>query len=444
MGKIKIFLASSSELRTDREQFEIYINRKNKEFHDKGVFLDLIIWEDFLDAMSQTRLQDEYNAVIRDSHIFVMLFFTKVGKYTREEFENAFGQFKKTKKPLIYTYFKDALVPAGGTKPEDKRSLEAFKEKLDRLGHFITVYKTIDGLKLHFEKQLDKLTDSGFIELKDTRVSLPVIFRPKSDKPPSSHFRELIDVREIIDFEKLLEKIEMMISGEEPKKIMLIVTRNGHGKTSLLRKMDHYCQSNNVPSCLIDLSETYDFPHLDIAREICETLQISNADSEESLAFAGTVDNYNNVNTLLNNQILQSEDMKRRLTRKFTREISSAQKPMVCLFDTFDAGTRIVKDWLVDAFLRPIREGKLKTLVIIIAGSAWPQKINDVEWETHVEFVDRLPEMKKHHLLEFAESIGCKLSAAELDTCWLSCGEGKPLLMNMFVKNLCRGKRASG
>ncbi len=29
---IKIFLASSSELKSDREQFEILINRKNKEY----------------------------------------------------------------------------------------------------------------------------------------------------------------------------------------------------------------------------------------------------------------------------------------------------------------------------------------------------------------------------------------------------------------------------
>lgn len=29
---IKIFLASSSELKEDRAQFEIFINRKNKEY----------------------------------------------------------------------------------------------------------------------------------------------------------------------------------------------------------------------------------------------------------------------------------------------------------------------------------------------------------------------------------------------------------------------------
>ncbi len=57
----KIFLASSSELKADRDQFEIFINRKNNEWLSKEIFLKLIVWEDFLDAMSKTRLQDEYN-----------------------------------------------------------------------------------------------------------------------------------------------------------------------------------------------------------------------------------------------------------------------------------------------------------------------------------------------------------------------------------------------
>ena len=99
----KIFLASSSELKEDREQFEIFINRKNKSWFKKGVFLELVIWEDFLDFVSQTRLQDEYNEAIKECDLFVMLFFTKVGKYTEEEFETAFGQFKKTNKPPYNT-----------------------------------------------------------------------------------------------------------------------------------------------------------------------------------------------------------------------------------------------------------------------------------------------------------------------------------------------------
>lgn len=167
--KKKLFLASSSELKEDRQQFEIFINRKNKEWVDKGIFLELIIWEDFLDAVSKTRLQDEYNQAIRDCDIFVMLFFTKVGKYTEEEFETAFGQFKATNQPFIFTYFKDAAISTADLN-DDVLSLLQFKKKLGILGHFYTVYKNIEDLQLKFGQQLDKLAANGFIELKMDKV----------------------------------------------------------------------------------------------------------------------------------------------------------------------------------------------------------------------------------------------------------------------------------
>jgi|GEM_PF-1483148 len=165
----KIFLASSSELKEDRTEFEIFIYRKNKDWVAQGVFIDLVVWEDFLDAVAKNRLQDEYNQAIRDCDIFVMLFFTKVGQYTEEEFETAFGQFKATNKPFIFTYFKDAKISTGSANKKDLKSLWAFQEKLDALGHFYTVYKNIDGLKFHFNQQLDKLAKNGFIELKSDK-----------------------------------------------------------------------------------------------------------------------------------------------------------------------------------------------------------------------------------------------------------------------------------
>jgi hypothetical protein len=162
----KIFLASSAELKEDRKEFEIFIGRKNKDWVDKGVFLDLVIWEDFLDAMSQTRLQDEYNKAIRECDLFVMLFWTKVGRYTEEEFETAFGQFKSANKPFLFTYFKDAEISVASANKTDLMSLWAFQEKLSALGHFYTVYKNVDELKLKFNQQLDKLASNGFIEFK--------------------------------------------------------------------------------------------------------------------------------------------------------------------------------------------------------------------------------------------------------------------------------------
>ncbi len=116
----------------------------------RGVFLELVIWEDFLDALSATRLQDEYNRVIRECDLFVMLFHTKVGKYTEEEFEAAVGQFQTTRKPFIFTYYKAAAAPAGRTvNAADTASLVAFQAKLKAMGHYQTVYNSVAELNLH-------------------------------------------------------------------------------------------------------------------------------------------------------------------------------------------------------------------------------------------------------------------------------------------------------
>ncbi|MEO7533579.1 MAG: hypothetical protein ABIU30_07035 [Ferruginibacter sp.] len=84
MKKQKIFLASSSELKEDRDQFEIFIGRKNKALVDRNIFIELIMWEDFVDAMSQTRLQDEYNKAI-GKVIFSLCFFLRGWANTRKK-----------------------------------------------------------------------------------------------------------------------------------------------------------------------------------------------------------------------------------------------------------------------------------------------------------------------------------------------------------------------
>jgi hypothetical protein len=164
MKTVRLFLASSSELKEDRKEFEIFIYRKSKDWVPKGIFLELIIWEDFLDALSRTRLQDEYNKAVRECDIFVMLFFAKVGKYTEEEFDAAFQRFKATNKPFIFTYFKDAPVSPAALNLSDLSSLRDFQQKLKDLGHYQTNYNTIEDLQYQFNRQLDKLAAKGFIE----------------------------------------------------------------------------------------------------------------------------------------------------------------------------------------------------------------------------------------------------------------------------------------
>ncbi|MEP7317448.1 MAG: hypothetical protein ABI921_01865 [Panacibacter sp.] len=172
MQIIKIFLASSSELKEERALFEIAINRRNNEWVKKGVFLELIIWEDFIDNMSQAGLQEEYNKAITGCQIFVMLFSTKVGPYTGEEFEKAFKIFTEKSTPLIYTYFIDKYIKASQNNYRDTKSADAFRKKLKKLKHYLNESDNFDEVLRKFFGQLDRLATTGFINLEKTSQSI--------------------------------------------------------------------------------------------------------------------------------------------------------------------------------------------------------------------------------------------------------------------------------
>ena len=226
MITIKVFLASSSELKDDRNQFEIFIYRKNKEWVSRGVFLELVLWEDFLDVLSKTRLQNEYDAAIRACDVFVMLFWTRVGPYTEEEFETAVGQFKAKDKPFILVYFKDVPKGDGTGSDADRDSLEAFQTKLDALGHYKTVYDNVDRLTAHFGAQLDKLAAKGFIVFDhddETRRRRPFQAPPPdADHVPRKQLQTLRDT--FVGAEGTLRSVTVGLHGF-----------GGVGKTTLAR-----------------------------------------------------------------------------------------------------------------------------------------------------------------------------------------------------------------
>jgi len=159
MGKYKIFLASSAELDSDKEAVERFISRKNKELYKKRIFLELSTWKDFISAMTEEHTQESYNRYIRSCDIAIFLFHTKLGRFTKEEFDVAHEAFLThsghVKKPLIYTYFKSATNEA----PE----ITAFRTYIDSLNHFFDTYDSMDTLFVHLNRQLDKLENDGII-----------------------------------------------------------------------------------------------------------------------------------------------------------------------------------------------------------------------------------------------------------------------------------------
>ncbi len=152
---IKIFLASAEELEEDRDQFRQFISEQNDRLHKKGIYLEIIQWEYFFDAMSPTSLQGEYNKEIKECEMGLCLFATKAGKYTQSEVETAWNHFKETGRPFIFTYFKNVSVNMEELNMDNLKSLTDFKQKLRALGHFPTRYSNIDNLKVQFKRQLE-------------------------------------------------------------------------------------------------------------------------------------------------------------------------------------------------------------------------------------------------------------------------------------------------
>jgi len=233
MNNIKIFLASSAELKTDRDQFEIFINRKNKDWVNKGAHLELVIWEDFLDCISKTRLQDEYDKAIHECDIFILLFSTKVGKYTEEEFQTAYDLFLETGNPKIYTYCKEQINNQDSPDPQDQKSVINFQKKLQELGHFQTNCQNTQDFLLHFTQQLDKLVATGVIKFEETASPSKAIPHTLTLPP----FKPEVFLGREEDLSTIKDKL-----FQQNTSLFLLSGEGGLGKTSLASEYYHTYQ----------------------------------------------------------------------------------------------------------------------------------------------------------------------------------------------------------
>ena len=108
--RLKFFLASSIELSTERDTIELLIKRKNSVLIDEGIFLDVIHWEELLQSYRGDRIQDYFNEVLSSCDVIIVLFHSKVGKFTKEEFNIAFERFRNGENPrYIFVYFKELV-----------------------------------------------------------------------------------------------------------------------------------------------------------------------------------------------------------------------------------------------------------------------------------------------------------------------------------------------
>ena len=153
-----MFLASSEELKEDRDAVRIWVDEVNDWLIEKGARLKINVWEKVSNSMDRVHKQKQYNELVERSEIFVSLFATKAGKYTQEEFEIAWSSFlKRGITTHIFTYFKDVSLTMDEIDDRDYQSLKQFKNFLQSAGHWKSNYKTAKELTGELEKELHKI-----------------------------------------------------------------------------------------------------------------------------------------------------------------------------------------------------------------------------------------------------------------------------------------------
>jgi hypothetical protein len=272
-----------------------------------------------------------------------------------------------------------------------------------------------------------------------------------------------VPVGEIVDFEPELKLFLGMLAHPSERCLMFIRTPGGRGKTCLLRLMRHHCKGQGIPWCWVNFrGESYDNPHLTLAREICDQLGLVPRHLAEALLpFSASVTEVSaevqevsgskiitaGGNVIECQQVVMTVSaadenlryLRERLKRAFVADLAdlAADKgAVVCFPDHFEDVSDEEERWLLEALLCPLREKELRGVIVVTGGWRWP-KIEDWEWEGCAYLLDALSSMSIDHVKEYAGRIGYDISDEDAHQCWRACREGRiPLHMGIFVKNL--------
>lgn len=220
MKTYRIFLASSFELKSERDQFEIFINRENKRLAEKNVFLRLEIWEDINDGFNTTCKQEDYNEYLRKCDIFVMLFWSKVGKYTLQEFDLAYQLLNETGKPHVFVYEKTITKHSATDADKESKALFIKQIQSENKEQFQSQFAHYAELENRFKKSLDELFTKGILTYSEPATLLS----PNGAANPNVFIGREDELKEI--------RKRFNDSG----KLMLINAEGGIGKTTLAAK----------------------------------------------------------------------------------------------------------------------------------------------------------------------------------------------------------------
>ena len=293
-GIISVFIASPSDVEAERRIVRKVCEKLNKDplVREKRIRLEPVGWEDVVP--SSGRPQDTINFLVKNCDVFVCILHKKYGtptgnsgSGTEEEFLNAYGDWKNTRKPKVLFYFKKAEVSStADLKDLQLQKVFELKEKIQKdelllYGNFATPEDFETILSDHLKKLISELASKPPEEpvhpikksvaevpekyrawLNDTtscmdidcirqdsrviNVSLPEIFQPlfsqDPDKKPEKRKKNSPAGRpEMAESPVPIEAL----AGKG--KTLLVIGTAGSGKTTLARHMARTMINNESP-----------------------------------------------------------------------------------------------------------------------------------------------------------------------------------------------------
>jgi hypothetical protein len=238
---VKIFIASSGELATEREKMVVLLSEINKQF--PHLHLEPVKWETDLESGSfGQRVQDAINPLLDRSDLVVFLFYSKAGMFTVEEFERARAQCKKA-----FFYFKTGFSPTSTAQFEAYGAVVRLREALEKEN--AGLFKEFSGVE-----KLENLLRHDLPLCLDATFPRPAGTPPPSVEPeqdlladwplpddlgyPEHPFLgfERFRARDArIFFGRAKEQRELLnLLADRPDRIVLLYGQSGAGKSSLL------------------------------------------------------------------------------------------------------------------------------------------------------------------------------------------------------------------
>lgn len=141
----------------------------------------------------------------------LVIYWTKFGDYTGEEFNTAYNELKEGRNPRkLYVFFKEP----GDVTPQLKHFKESFATEY---GHFYCTFENVDSMRLHFVLQLESYQTNemkGLLKVEDSKIKIDGNDIADLDKVPfafkNKRYRELKD--DIYQLESEIASLEEVLA----------------------------------------------------------------------------------------------------------------------------------------------------------------------------------------------------------------------------------------